>query len=106
MMAPHATDTHTPETMAAILAGAKELGNGIHIHLAQSGRETETVKKLWGVTPVQWLEHLGLLDVPLFGAHLNGIDWDIDPEILNRHGTVYAHCPSGLGAGWADSAVP
>ncbi len=34
-MAPHATDTHTPKTMAAILAAAREMGNGIHIHLSQ-----------------------------------------------------------------------
>lgn len=106
MMAPHATDTHTPETFTAILAGAKELGNGIHIHLAQSAGETETVRKLWGVTPVQWLEQLGLLGVPLFGAHMNGIDWDVDPEILNRHGAVYAHCPSGLGAGGQTQQYP
>jgi 5-methylthioadenosine/S-adenosylhomocysteine deaminase len=106
MMAPHATDTHTPETFAAILAGAKELGNGIHIHLAQSRRETAVIQKLWGATPVQWLEQLGLLDVPLFGAHMSGIDWDKDPEILNRHGTVYVHCPSGSGAGGQTQPYP
>ena len=103
---PHATDTHTPETLAAILAGAKELGNGIHIHLAQSGREAATVKKLWGATPVQWLEQNGLLDVPVFGAHMNGLDWDIDPAILNSHGVVYAHCPSGGGAGGGTQPYP
>ena len=48
-LGPHATDTQTPETMLAYLAGAKELGNGIHIHLAQSGREAATVNRLWGV---------------------------------------------------------
>lgn len=105
-MGPHATDTHTPETLAAILAGAKELGHGIHIHLAQSGRETATVKKLWGATPVQWLEQNGLLDVPVFGAHMNGLEWETDPAILNNHGVVYSHCPSGGGAGGGTQPYP
>ena len=33
MMAPHATDTHTDETMSAIIAAAGELGTGIQINL-------------------------------------------------------------------------
>lgn len=52
-MAPHATDTHTPKTMSAILAAAKEIGNGIHIHLSQSTQETHTVQRLWGKRPAE-----------------------------------------------------
>ncbi len=105
-MGPHATDTHTPETMKAIRDAVVELGNGLHLHLSQSTGETETVKRLWGKSPVQWLEELGLFDVPVFGAHMNGLDWDTDPEILNRHGTVYAHCPSASGAGGGTQPYP
>jgi cytosine/adenosine deaminase-related metal-dependent hydrolase len=47
-----------------------------------------------------------LFDVPVFGAHMNGLDWDIDPAILNRHGVVYAHCPSGGGAGGGTQPYP
>lgn len=100
MMSPHACDTQTPATMAALAAAAKELGTGLHIHLSQGQRETDTVKRLWGKTPTQWMESFGMLsDGPVFGAHMSGLDWDIDPPILNRHGVVYAHCPSGGGAG-------
>lgn len=106
MMAPHATDTHTPETMAALLAAAKELGTGLHIHLSQSARETETVKRLWGVTPTQWLERLGFFDMPVFGAHMTGIDLAVDLEILKRHGAVYSHCPSAGGAGGGGGVQP
>ncbi|MCX7324663.1 MAG: amidohydrolase family protein [Hyphomicrobiales bacterium] len=106
MMAPHATDTHTPETMAAILAGAREFGTGLHIHLSQSARETETVKRLWGATPTQWLENLGFFDMPVFGAHLTGIDPAVDLDILKKHGAVYAHCPSGGGAGGGGGIQP
>ncbi len=105
MMAPHATDTHTPETMRAVLAAAREIGNGLHIHLAQGVGETRTVQRLWGKTPVAWLEELGAFSQPVFGAHMSGVtppDW----EIMKRHGAVYAHCPSGGGAGASSGSQP
>ncbi len=106
MMAPHATDTHTPATIAAIAAAAKELGTGLHIHLSQSGQETERVKRLWGMTPTQWLDSFGLLDNTVFGAHMGGLDWDIDPALLIARGVVLAHCPSAGGAGGFSQNYP
>ncbi len=106
MMSPHATDTHTPETMAALLAAAKELGTGLHIHLSQSQRETDTVKRLWGVTPTQWLEKLGFFDMPVFGAHMTGMEAAIDLPILKARGGVYSHCPSAGGAGGGGGIQP
>ncbi len=95
MMTPHATDTHTPATMTAIAAAVNELGTGLHIHLAQSGQETERVKRMWGMTPTQWLDSFGLLDGPVFGAHMAGLDWSIDPEILIEKGVVLVPLPVG-----------
>jgi cytosine/adenosine deaminase-related metal-dependent hydrolase len=107
MISPHACDTHTPTTMRALAAAAKELGTGLHIHLSQGQRETETVKRLWGNTPTQWLESFGMLsDGPVFGAHMIGLDWEVDPPILARHGVVYAHCPSAGGAGNGTQPYP
>lgn len=105
-MAPHATDTHTPETMTAILAAAKEIGNGIHIHLSQRTTETATVQRLWGKRPVEWLEDLGFYSVNVFGAHMTGIDLVNDLPILARNKITYAHCPSAGGAGGVGSAQP
>lgn len=105
-MTPHATDTQTPETMQAYANGAAELGNGIHIHLSQSSNETNTVRNLWGVTPTQWCEQFGFFDGPLFGAHMSGLDFEVDPAILNAGGGVYAHCPSAGGAGGGTQPYP
>lgn len=105
MMTPHATDTHTPDTMRAVLAAARDLGNGLHIHLAQGVGETRTVQRLWGKTSVQWMEELGAFDMPVFGAHMSGAtpeDW----EVMKRHGAVYSHCPSGGGAGASSGTQP
>jgi len=106
MMTPHATDTHTPATMAVLAEAVKELGTGLHIHLSQSAQETERVKRMWGVTPTQWLEGFGLLDGPVFGAHMGGLDWSVDPEILVANGVVLSHCPSAGGAGGFSQNYP
>ena len=107
MMMPHATDTHTPATMKASLALAKELGNGIHIHLAQSPDEVERCMRLWGKRPVEWLEELGFFSERVFGAHLTSIDLAADPAFLAGQETfTYAHCPSSLGAGAGNATQP
>lgn len=106
MMAPHAADTQTPETMHAIADAAAELGNGVHTHLSQSANETATVRRLWGVTPTQWFESFGMLDGPLFGAHMSGLDFETDPPILNAHGSIYSHAPSAGGAGGGTQPYP
>jgi cytosine/adenosine deaminase-related metal-dependent hydrolase len=106
MMAPHATDTQTPETMRAIAAAARELGTGAHFHLSQSPSETATVRRLWGMTPTQWCDSFGLLDGPFFGAHMSGLDFTVDPPLLNARGAVYAHCPSAGGAGGDTQPYP
>lgn len=105
-MTPHATDTQTPATMKAYAEGADELGHGIHLHLSQSSRETATVRRLWGVTPTQWCEQFGFFDGPLFGAHMSGLDFEVDPPILNAGGGVYSHCPSAGGAGGGTQPYP
>ncbi|MBU6365573.1 MAG: amidohydrolase family protein [Gemmatimonadetes bacterium] len=105
MMTPHATDTHTPETMRAVVAAARTLGNGIHIHLAQGAGEARVTQRLYQQTPAQWLESMGAFEGPFFGAHMTGataVDW----EVLKRHGGVYAHCPSGGGAGSSSGTQP
>jgi 5-methylthioadenosine/S-adenosylhomocysteine deaminase len=107
MMMPHATDTHTPSTMRASLAVAKELGNGIHIHLAQSPDEVERCTRMWGKRPVEWLEELGFFSERVFGAHLWSIDLETDPALLASKETfTYAHCPSSLGAGGGNATQP
>jgi 5-methylthioadenosine/S-adenosylhomocysteine deaminase len=98
MIAPHATDTHTPETMTAIIDVARELGNGIHLHLAQGAGEAATVQRRWGQRPVAWVDSLGMFDVPVFGAHMSGADLELDPPLLAQRSYTYATCPLAGGA--------
>ncbi|MGI9612560.1 MAG: amidohydrolase family protein [Acidimicrobiales bacterium] len=105
-MGVHATDTQTPETMAAFAAAAAELGNGLHIHLSQSQAETDTVRRLWGKRPVEWLDDFAFADAPLFAAHMSGADLDEDPGLLRAMGGTYVHNPSGGGAGGSNQPWP
>ena len=98
-MAAHATDTHTPDTMRALIQAARDVGEGLHLHLAQGARESATVQRLWGQSPVRWLDELGAFSMPCFGAHMAGVDWAADGPLLAARGVVYAHCPSAGGAG-------
>ena len=105
-MGVHATDTQTPETMTAFAAAAAELGNGLHIHLSQSQAETDTVQRLWGKRPVEWLGDFAFADAPLFAAHMSGADLDEDPALLRAMGGTYVHNPSGGGAGGSTQPWP
>lgn len=93
-MAIHAADTQTPATLKAAQEAAIEIGNGIHIHLAQRIREVEACERLWGHRPVEWLESLGFFAAvqPVIAAHLYKMDLAKDPEILRRHNVNYVHC--------------
>ncbi len=105
-MGVHATDTQTPETMAAFASAAAELGNGLHLHLSQSQNETDTVERLWGKRPVEWLDDFDLDDAPLLAAHMSGADLDDDPALLADLGGTYVHNPSGGGAGASGQPWP
>lgn len=97
MMAAHATDTHTPETITALIKAAKSLGNGLQIHLAQSVEESEQVFRRWGLRSVEWVDSLGMFEVPVFGAHMFGANLHYDPTILANRDYLFATCPFDIG---------
>ena len=106
MMSPLGCDTQTPATMRAIAAAAREMGTGIHTHLAWNPGENPAIRRRWNRTAAQWCEDHGFFEGPFFGAHFSDCDWDIDAPILRRHGAVYAHCPSVSGAGGPTQPYP
>ena len=106
MMAAHATDTQTPETLKHLKAAIDRLGLDLHIHIAQRFTERDAVQRMWGVSPVQFLEREGLLNGKVFGAHMTAVDWKSDSQTLIDRGVVYAHCPSAGGAGVSTQPYP
>ena len=100
---PHAIYTCSRELLERIRDKARELGTGIHIHLAETEREVEECLDEHGKTPAEYLDELGLLGPGTsiaHGVHLS----DRDIALLAERGVGVAHCPvanAKLGVGVA-----
>lgn len=89
---PHAPNTCPGEYIQEMAQHARERGTGVHIHVAETKGEWEWCQSAHGMTPVGWLESLGVLDVPTLAAHSVWLD-DADIAIYAKHGVAAAHNP-------------
>ena len=102
MLSPAQLDTCTPELLRDSLAEAKRRGMKMHIHAAQSLVEFEQIVRRHGKTPIEYLDHLGLLGPDTIVAHgifLNDhpmVHWPEadDFGLLKASGASVAHCPT------------
>ena len=68
--APHAIYTCSTEFLKEISENTKKLyDNIIHIHLSETLTEVENSKKEYGMTPIEYVNSLGLLDSQIIAAH-------------------------------------
>ncbi|MEW6182751.1 MAG: amidohydrolase [Bacillota bacterium] len=92
MFGPHAPYTCPPEYLEKVIAAAKELGVGMHIHVSETRDETVQIFEKYGCSPVALLAKVGLLDLPVLAAHCVHLSpGDID--VLAEKGTTVAHNP-------------
>ncbi|MGI6045700.1 MAG: amidohydrolase [Eggerthellaceae bacterium] len=100
----HAEYTSNPQTCADIAKIAKDKGLRIHMHVSETKAEHEECKERHhGMTPFQYFESLGVLDVPVTAAHCVWVD-DNDLEIIKNHHVFVAANPASnmkLGSGFA-----
>lgn len=102
-LAPHAEYTCSPAFLRECGIQAKRLGAAIHIHISETLDEHEACKKRHGKTPIELLEALGVLDVPVMAAHCVFVEEE-DIRIMADHNVTVAHCPGSnlkLGSGIA-----
>ncbi len=100
-LAPAQVDTCTRGQILDALAAARERGQPIQIHAAQSVVEFQEIVRRYGETPVGWLNAIGALgpDTVLgHGIFLNDhpfLHWPhaSDFDILRDSGAQVAHCP-------------
>ena len=91
-LAPHSAYLCSPDYLREILAEAKRLHCGLHIHVAETEREVAESRERLGLTPVQQLAELGCFGVPTVAAH--GIYVDAaDCRLLREGGVSVAHNP-------------
>lgn len=102
MVSPAQIDTCTEELLRDSIAVARERNLSFQIHTAQSLVEFQEMTRRHGLTPVEWMNKLGLLGPRTIIGH--GIFLDHHPwthwprtndlERLAETGTTVAHCPT------------
>ena len=91
--APHSLHAASPEMIRAAAALAEEAGVPFHIHVAEYRAERDQVEGRYGVTPVRYLDQLGVLGPRLVGVHCVWLDGG-EVELLAQRGARVAYCPS------------
>lgn len=100
-MAPHAIYTVNGERFRKSVDFAREQGIKVHTHIAETKKEVEDCIAAHGMTPVRYLDSLGVLGPDVIAAHCIYVDeqeWDI----LAERGVTVSHCPCSnmkLGSG-------
>ena len=100
MLAPDRIETCTPELLRRTADAGRALGVPVRLHSCQSRLEYETVLKLRGMTPPEWMHSLGFLHPRVLLPHgtwtndTPGIDRPgHDLEIIRDSGASIVHCP-------------
>ncbi|MCQ2149862.1 MAG: amidohydrolase [Bacteroidales bacterium] len=100
-IAPHAIYTVSAERLRRCTEFARENDMKIHIHLAETKKEVQDCLAEHGMTPVRYLDSLGVLGPDVIAAHCVHVEkeeWDI----LARRGVTAVNCPCSnmkLGSG-------
>lgn len=102
MICPAQIDTCTAELLQESHAFATERDLPFQIHVSQSVTEFHEMYRRNGVTPVQWMDDLGILDDrsilghAIFLDHHPWLHWTTrrDLPMLAEHGATVAHCPT------------
>ena len=100
-VAPHSVYTASRDTLLEAAKLARENGRRIHIHVSETTKEVQDCIAATGMTPVRYLDSLGLLGPDVIAAHCVHVDkeeWDI----LAERGVTVSHCPCSnmkLGSG-------
>ena len=92
-LGPHAVYTVNKETLLWVKQFAKDNNLLIHIHLAETPTECDNCVKQYGMTPVRFLNSLGLLSENLVIAHCLWVD-DDEINMLADNGVKVVHNPN------------
>ncbi|MBE6357336.1 MAG: amidohydrolase [Lentisphaerae bacterium] len=89
---PHAIYTVDKPTLQKIAEMMKSDGRKVHIHVSETAKEVADCLKEHGVTPVEYLDSLGLINDRAMLAHCVHLT-DHDREIISDRGAYIAHNP-------------
>ena len=90
--APHAIYTVSEPALISVSEKAREMGIRVHIHMAETARESADCLEQHRCTPAEYLDRLGLLSDKTLAAHSVHLT-DFDIEVLKRRGVHLAYMP-------------
>ena len=91
-VAPHAIYTVGPELLVQCAETARNRNLKLHIHLSETRGEVEDCIREHGLTPVRYLDRLGVLGDNVIAAHVVHVDRE-EADILAERGVTISHCP-------------
>lgn len=91
-MAPHAPYTVSTEHLKAIRALSDKLSAAVVIHVAETKKERDDIKKQYGDTPMDYLAKIGFLSDRTITAHDVWVTGE-EIDVMKRFGVGGAHCP-------------
>ena len=92
-VAPHAPYTITEEITRASVEIATEFDVPIHIHLAETAQEVESIREEAGIPVIPYMKEQGLFEAKVLAAHCVHIDTG-EMRTLRKHHAGVAHNPS------------
>lgn len=91
--APHSPHGASAEMIRAGWEVAEELNTPFHIHVAEGRYEVDRTRTEQGVTPIRYLDRLGVLGPRLVGVHCVWLDEE-EIALMGARGAALAYCPS------------
>ena len=88
----HGEYTNTVKSARQVSELAKELGLGMHVHCAETARETAECKERHGVSPVRFFYDNGAFDIRALAAHCTWLDEE-DYDLLKEKDVTVAVNP-------------
>jgi 5-methylthioadenosine/S-adenosylhomocysteine deaminase len=84
--------TCSPALAEGVAARARELGTGVHIHLAEHLDEVSFCLRNYKMRPAEWYDSFGLLAPNLIAAHSVRLS-DAEVKLVSERGASPVHCP-------------
>ena len=91
-VAPHAVYTVGEKLWKRCVEAAKSEGVLLHFHLSETEKEVTDCIAQYGMTPVRWLDKIGVLGDNCVAAHVVHVDQE-EMQILKDRGVAIAHNP-------------
>jgi 5-methylthioadenosine/S-adenosylhomocysteine deaminase len=99
-MSPLHVDTISPELLQAAKTEATRLRVPLQIHAAEAIFEVTAIRERYGLSPVEWLHSLGVLDADTILGHclfVSGMSWNDEPgndlQIVADAGSSVVYSP-------------